>query len=251
MRAMVSRLYVLMLLLAAAAVPAAEMPVLHVVVTQRAPVVDRLVRAVEAELATRVRVDITDRKGSMHGAESLVGALAQSLGEGDLVLALGAPAARLSTRIVRQHPVVCAMTNAGSVPVQPRDAGRIHFADVDPSVTSLVEALGNVWKVAGRIAVISAEDAGDVAPAAVGPAKVLWTRVRPEADLVQVLDGLENSVDGFVFPREATVLNRRNLDLVTQWLARHGKPAIGYSRFLVTAGFPAALGSDDASSRRR
>ena len=47
------------------------------------------------------------------------------------------------------------------------------------------------------------------------------------------------------------MLNRRNLDLVTQWLARHGKPAIGYSRFLVTAGFPAALGSDDASSRRR
>ena len=165
-----------------------------------------------------------------------------------MVLALGAPAARAAANTISGYPLVCAMTTAAAVGKAVRPGAPVYFAGGDPPVDALVNALSAVWKNTGRIAVIAA--APEATPVPSGPAKVIWHRVSSNDDLLAELDSLSAEIDGFVFPRDATVLNRSNIDAVVQWLARKGKPAIGYSRFLVTAGFPAAVGADDQSSRR-
>lgn len=240
----------LVLFLAAPIAAIADSPRVHVIVTQRAPVVDRLLLDIERAFAGRAQIRINDLKGSASGAKGVAQDVASSLANGDIVLALGAPAARAATEHIDSHPVVCAMTTSGAVTAPEIQNTKVFFAGGDPTVDSLVRALGSVFKNTGKVAVIAGKANPD-APRSVGETNLVWQQVKPGDDVLQTLDVLAGSVDGFVFPRESTVLNRRNIREVIDWLAREKKPAIGYSRFLVTAGFPAALGADDASARRR
>lgn len=229
---------------------AADPPRLRVIVTQRAPVVDRLLQDVERAFAGRASLVVSDLKGTPGAAAPAMDDMAAKLGENDIVLALGAPAARAAASRIHDRPVVCAMTTPGAVASARPKNPRIYFAGGDPGVDSLVKALSAVFRNTDRVAVIAGSGGGSPPPG-LERAGIVWRKLRAGDDLIRELDALAPNVDGFVFPREATVLNRRNLDQVVDWLARQGKPAIGYSRFLVTAGFPAALGADDATARKR
>jgi len=226
-------------------------PTVHVVITQKIPVVDRLLVDIRKSLGGRAEIRIIDLKGKVGAADEMVSTLTDSLLVDDIVLALGAPAARAVVDSVSNHPVVCAMTNGVDGSAQPAQGKEVYYANADTSVESLVTAMTSVWQHLDKVAVISGA-AGVLMPdTTMGNTQVSWLRIESDADLISTLDRISGQVDGFVFPRDSSVLNRRTIDSVVEWLIRKGKPAIGYSRFLVAAGFPAAVGVDDAASRRQ
>lgn len=226
-------------------------PAVHVVITQRIPVVDRLLVDIRKSLGTRADIRIIDLKGKVGAADAAVSTLTGSLLVNDIVLALGAPASRAVVEGVTNNPVVCAMTNGADGSAQPVQGKQVYYTNADTSVESLVTAMTSVWQHLEKVAVISGS-AGVLLPeTTIGSTQVSWHRVKSDAELITTLNRISGQVDGFVFPRDSTVLNRRTIDAVVDWLVKHGKPAIGYSRFLVAAGFPAAVGVDDAAGRRQ
>ena len=224
----------------------AEPPTVHVVASQRMPKVDRLVAAVEQHLAGRADVQLVDLRGQQRAFDRHFDALQADLVPGDLVLALGSPAARAAAERVKQNPLLCAMTTAASL--DGLSSANLHLVEEDPSADEMADALRRLWPGARRLAVVvdarleARYEAGD---------DLLVRGVAAGEDVVQVLSSLSGKVDGFIFPRDPLVLNRRSIGPVVAWLKQQGRPAVGYSRFLVSAGFPAAAIIDSATVRRR
>ena len=64
--------------------------------------------------------------------------------------------------------------------------------------------------------------------------------------LARTIAARSGEVDGYISLRDGRVLNRRSLGAVVSVLQEQKKPAVRYSRFLVTAGFPSAVTIDEA-----
>ncbi len=224
----------------------AEPPTVHVVATQRMPKVDRLVADVQEHLGDRAVVRLVDLKGQQRTFDRHFDALEAELAQGDLVLALGSPAARMAATRVTQNTLLCAMTTA--VSLDGLWAANVHLAEDDPSVAEMVQALRQLWPGVRRIAVVVDAQLQNEYD---GNSDLLVRGVSPGEEVVDVLEALSGEVDGFVFPRDPLVLNRRSIEPVVAWLKKQKRPAVGYSKFLVSAGFPAAAIVETAIARAR
>ena len=218
-----------------------------VLATQRVPKVDRVIEALEKELAPATLI-VHDMKGKQHLGEQLIRRLRVSLPKSTRVVSLGAPATALATAHLPQHQILSTLVGSTGAD-QARDAGATVIPS-DAGFDQMLQALISLWTDASRIGVVHgvsrAETFSDLKKKAPPSIRILSIPVSSSKVLARTIASRSGEVDGYISLRDGRVLNRRSLGAVVSVLQEQKKPAVRYSRFLVTAGFPSAVTIDEA-----
>lgn len=225
----------------------ADLSEVVVLATQRVPKVNRVIEALERELAPAT-LTVHDMKGKQHLGEQLIRQLRSSLPESTHVVSLGAPATALATAHLPEHQILSTLVGSSGAS-QARDAGATVIPS-DAGFIQMLDALTTLWPNARRIGVVHgvsrADGFADLKRSAPKSFDIVSVPVAGSKVLARTIASRSAEVDGFVFLRDGQVLNRRSLAGVVSVLQEQKKPAVGYSRFLVTAGFPLAVTIDES-----
>lgn len=221
---------------------------LVIITTQNIPKVARVIN----ELKTRVGpIRIHDMQGKQKEGDRLVRELASSLAPGSNVITMGTPATMLAARHLREHRVFSTYVGTSS-----EFSGYPHvtLVESDPRLADMLDALVATWPDVTRVGLIFDVHAKSEIEAQVRAApSALAIELVPvnRADETRAaMQDVSARVDAFVFLRQSGVLNRKSLPDVVDFLDANQIPAVGYSRYLVRAGFPSAVVTESSQVSR-
>ena len=206
----------------------------HVVTTQLIPKSLRLQKKL-AHYLTGLEVRNWDMAGK--SGTSILGKLKQEVAQHDVFVAVGSPATRFVTDNFTSHSVVSAYSLSDSLADLKHPQTLI--VESSPSLEQLAEAFREIWPEVETLAAFTTQDVPNE------PSGIKLIKVSSAKDICNAIE--QGDAGGYVFPREASLLNRSTIKEVVGHLNKVKAPAVGYSKFLVGTGFPAAYVVDEAS----
>ena len=218
-------------------------PKLYVVATQSVPKAERMLDGVHEQLGHLVDIIVHDLRGRPANNAHLVERVKSQIVPGDVVMTIGGPAAKLYLQGPLTNSVLCTMTSPASHVNNPE---LVKYSNSDATLDEMSDVLQMLWPQSTNIAVlVSPKMKSEYLARAEDYSGITLVEVTKTNKLSTVLDSIKTEFDGFIFPRDKGVLNRRSISEAVEWLEDNRKPAVGYSKFLVSAGFPAAVAVDD------
>ncbi len=172
---------------------------------------------------------------------ALISKLELVIGPDDTIITVGAPATKLMARAFPANSIIAAYALSDGLKGISHES--LTVVESSPTLEQLAGALRTVWPTAETIGAFTTADEHPQIPG------VTFWKVKSARDIGKIID--QSTVSGFVFTREAALLNRSTIKDVVSRLKQEGIPAIGYSKFLVGTGFPAAYVIDEESYSKK
>ena len=219
-----------------------------VLATQRIPKVERVIDALTQQLGSAATLQVLDMQGKQQVGERVVRDLAESLTSEQRVVTLGTPASMLATRYLADRSIMSTFVGAEAAKSIRAAGGSV--VPSEPDLQQMLSALAATWPSTAKVALLHhprAKDIADAAAASTGSnIGLIPVAVKSNDAVLETMAQVAPDVDAFVFTRDAKILNRRTLPEIVKFLSEHKVPAVGYSRYLVDAGFPSAVVVDES-----